>query len=174
MKKGNSIWKKDSDSAINKEYKYVFTLLAWQQIHGKLGLKIGLDFSGTSNHCFWHYSPIYLSKLAQKPHISTQFDEIYLLVRDLTKTDGKKIWPIFVVRVPPLVKKSQKNFFFKYGQITHQSIDLVELSKNVWCLRCFLFIFEWFVSKIGFLRFLKSLVQFSSPISRGFVVMLIM
>ena len=60
-----------------------------------MGLKIGLDFSGTSNHCFWHYSPIYLSKLAQKPHISTQFDEIYLLVRDLTKTDGKKICPIF-------------------------------------------------------------------------------
>ena len=44
----------------------------------------------------------------------------------------KKFWSIFLVRVPPLVKKSQKNFFFKYGQITHQSIDLVELSKTMW------------------------------------------
>ncbi len=51
-KRSNSIWKKDFYSKINKKYKYVLILLVWPQIHGKLGLKIGLDFSGASKTLF--------------------------------------------------------------------------------------------------------------------------
>ena len=61
-----------------------------------------------------------MNKNTAKPHILTQLDEIFRLVRDLTIFEEKKFWSIFVVRVPPLDKKSQKNFFFKYSQITYQ------------------------------------------------------
>jgi hypothetical protein len=36
-----------------------------------------------------------------------------------------------------LRQKLSKIFFFKYDPITHQSLDLVELSRNMWFLRFF-------------------------------------
>ena len=63
--------------------------------------------------------------MPQKPHILSQLDEIYRLVRDLIIFEEKKNLANFVVRVPPLVENSQKNFFSEYDQITRQSIDLV-------------------------------------------------
>ncbi len=67
----------------------------------------------------------------------------------------------------PKGKRNHENwpklFFIKYGQITHQSIDLVELSKIWRFLRYFWFIFDWFVSKKVILWFLYCLIHFSFP-----------
>jgi hypothetical protein len=62
-------------------------------------------------------------------HIHTQLDEIYRLVRDLT-IFRKKNFLTFFDQGGTLTKKIDQNFFFKYGHITHQSTDLVELSMN--------------------------------------------
>ena len=55
-----------------------------------------------------------------------------------------KVWSIFLVRVPPLVKKSKKKTFSGYVQITYQTIDLVELSKN----KVFLGIFDEYLGDL--------------------------
>ena len=53
-----------------------------------------------------------------------------------------------------------KNVFTKYGQLIYQSKDHVKLSKNMWFLRYF----GWLMSKTVFLRLIKKLMPFSSPI----------
>jgi len=125
-------------------------------------MKIRLDFTGTSKTLFWTQITQKWIKSTAKTIIYTQLDEIFRLVRDLTIFEEKIFLTFFDQRGDPYHENWPKFFFFKYGQITHQSIDLVELSKNMWFLRYFLFIFEWFVSKTVFLRFLKSPFQFSS------------
>jgi hypothetical protein len=56
----------------------------------------------------------------QKPHILSQLDEIYRLVRDLI-IFGKKIFlTIFDQRGDPYHENWPNFFFFKYDQITHQ------------------------------------------------------
>jgi hypothetical protein len=82
---------KDSDSAINKEYKFVLKGEIWSQKQGEMDWIIGFYFTGTSKILFsaqitqiWIIAP-------QKPHISTQFEDIYRLVHDLTIFEEKKI-----------------------------------------------------------------------------------
>jgi hypothetical protein len=41
-------------------------------------------------------------------------------------------WPIFVVKIPPLVKKKKKIFFVNLVKSRTQLIDLVELCENMW------------------------------------------
>ena len=60
--------------------------------------------------------------MPQKPYILSQLDEIYRLVRDLIIYEEKKIRPIFLVRVPPLVKNSQKIFLIQIWS-NHAPID---------------------------------------------------
>ena len=70
------------------------------------------------------------SKVSLWPHILTQFDEIYRLVYDLTIYDELFFGCFFTSR-DLYVEKSTFFHLSKYGQIIYQSIDLVELSKNV-------------------------------------------
>ncbi len=54
--------KKDLNSALNLEYKYLFKKLIWPLIYGKMGGKIGLFITTI------YKSPKYSSKEPQKPH----------------------------------------------------------------------------------------------------------
>ena len=70
------------------------------------------------------------SKVPLWPHILTQFDEIYRLVYDLTIYD-EFLFRLFFTSRDLYVEKSTFFYLSVSGQITHQSIDLVKLSKNV-------------------------------------------
>jgi hypothetical protein len=53
------------------------------------------------------------------------------------------------------VQKKSNNFFFEYGQITHQSIDLAKLSKNM------LFFEVLYINHPKFLENFWSILDFS-------------
>jgi len=126
-KRDNSIWKKDFYSKINKKYKYVLILLVWPQIHGKLSLKIGLDFSGASKTLFLTlFAHIFIESCSKTTYsysarrdlsIGAWFDHI-----------RKKIFLTIFDQRDPYQENWLNFFFFKYDQITHQLIDLVYLS----------------------------------------------
>ena len=70
------------------------------------------------------------SKVPLWPHILTQFDEIYRLVYDLTIND-EFLFRLFFTSRDLYVEKWLYFYLPVFGQFTHQSIDLVKLSKNV-------------------------------------------
>ena len=83
------------------------------------------------------------SKVSLWPHILTQFDEICRLVYDLTLND-EFLFRLFFTSRDHYVEKSTFFYLSVFGQITHQSTDLVKLSKNVWSKWSFWPIFRWF------------------------------
>ena len=128
---------------------------------------MGLDFSRASKTLFLTKITQILIKWTSKTAYS------YSARRDLSigawfDFIRKKIFlAFFDQRGVPNQEKWPKLSFFKYGQITYQLIDLVELSKNMWFLRFIWLIFGWFGSEtVFFLRLLKSL-KFIIPNIRG-------
>jgi hypothetical protein len=119
----------------------------WPKFHGKMGMKIGVNSTGTKLSFFWRQINQIWIKNASKTTYS------YSARRDLSigawfdHSWRKIILVNFCGKGPPFGLKIQKKFLFKKGHITHQSKDFVLLSKNMWLLRCFSFIFEWLMSK---------------------------
>jgi hypothetical protein len=69
------------------------------------------------------------SKKSLWPHILTQFDEIYRLVYDMTIYDQFLFLQFFTLR-DLHVEKWPYFYLSVFGQITHQSIDLVKKIVN--------------------------------------------
>ena len=119
----------------------------WPKFHGKMGMKIGVNNTGTKLSFFWtQINQIWIKNASKTTYsysarrdlsIGAWFDHIW----------RKIILVNFCGKGPPFGPKKSKKFLFKKGHITHQSKDFVLLSKNMWFLRCFLFIFEWLMSK---------------------------
>ncbi len=82
------------------------------------------------------------SKAPLRPHILTQFDEIYRLVYNLTLYDDL-LFRLFFTSCDHYVEKSTFFYLSVFGLITHQSIDLVKLCKNVRSKWCFWPIFRF-------------------------------
>jgi hypothetical protein len=67
------------------------------------------------------------SKVPLGPHILTQLDEIYVLVHYFTIFDGI-FFGQFFASAKPYHENLLKLYLSGFGQIMHQSIDLVKLS----------------------------------------------
>ncbi len=72
-----------------------------QKSTGKWARKLEWTFREPQKHYFEHKSLKYESKAPQKPHILTQLDEIYRLVRDLTIFEKKNFLTFFDQRGDP-------------------------------------------------------------------------
>ncbi len=51
-KRDNSNYKKDYNTLLDQEYKYVLQWGIRPQFHGEMGVKMGINFSGTSKTLF--------------------------------------------------------------------------------------------------------------------------
>jgi hypothetical protein len=107
------------NSALNIECRYIFKKINLTSNVRDNGLENGIRFFRNLKTTVLDINhPDIHQKKSQKPHILTQLDEIYGLMRDLVK----KFFLLFLTKGVPLPRKFT-NFFFLQIWSNHEPID---------------------------------------------------